>query len=341
MHEKALVIFPGALGDFICFLPALQSLARERQVDLLARTEYTDLAPETVRTRSLECHEIARLFSSGADRDEELRIFFDSYAMIWSWMGSGQPDFVRHLSILSASRARIFPFRPLAGRAHLVGYYLSCLGETRPEESRAVIALKPEALAWSDGFFRQDPLQGKRILALAPGSGAMKKNWPPEFFRTIAEWWERELGGRAVIILGPVEEERRELEDFSDHKLLVVSGISLAKVAALLSGCDLYLGNDSGVTHLAAALGVETVSLFGPTDPTQWRPRGRSITVITNNVGCAPCTSPAMKVCPHRKCLTTLYPRDVIAVVRGILAKSTTGNRLLDKGGGRDYSSID
>ena len=94
MEEKVLIIFPGALGDFICFFPALWRLASGREVDLFARTEYADLLPQTVRVRSLECYFISRLFAPGAEQDEELKAFFGSYGAIWSWMGKSEPDFV-------------------------------------------------------------------------------------------------------------------------------------------------------------------------------------------------------------------------------------------------------
>jgi len=72
---------------------------------------------------------------------------------------------------------------------------------------------------------------------------------------------------------GPVEEER--MADYrSWGDALLVNGLSLSQVVALLSRCDVYLGNDSGITHLAAALGIETVAIFGPTDPVQWGPPG-------------------------------------------------------------------
>ncbi len=95
VQEKILVIFPGALGDFICFLPTLQKLAEGRKVDLLARSEYAGLVPENVATRALECYEISRLFAPGAEQDERLRDFFGSYGNIYSWMASSQPQFVR------------------------------------------------------------------------------------------------------------------------------------------------------------------------------------------------------------------------------------------------------
>ncbi|MEK6561721.1 MAG: glycosyltransferase family 9 protein, partial [Candidatus Binatota bacterium] len=73
------------------------------------------------------------------------------------------------------------------------------------------------------------------------------------------------------------------------------------------------------VTHLAAAVGAKTVALFGPTDPVQWAPRGKRVTVITRNVECSPCLSSVMKSCLHHKCLTALSPDYVIGRLKELL----------------------
>ena len=316
--EKVSVIFPGALGDFICFLPALRELVRGREADLFARTEYGELLPATVRTRSLERYEVRRLFVPGAGSDEGLKHFFGSYSCIYSWMGSGQKDFVRNLKALCDGRLKVFPFLPTGSRIHMVDYFLSCLGIESPKEVPQDIPIKSDALAWCRWFWRQSGLEGKKVLILSPGSGARAKNWPREFYMAVAEWWEKRFNGLTVVILGPVEEER---ERDGDHwgRARIVRGVELGKVAALISRCDLYLGNDSGVSHLASALGVETVALFGPTDPLQWALRGKRHTVITQNVECSPCLPPVMNSCPHRKCLTMLSPDYVIRRLEKLL----------------------
>jgi ADP-heptose:LPS heptosyltransferase len=311
---KILVIFPGALGDFVCFLPALERLAAGRGVDLLAKSEYRDLVPPAVATRSLECYEITRLFVPGAGKDERLKRFFGSYESIYSWMGSGHPDFIRRLQRLSAGRLKIFPFLPAESPTHATDHYLSCLGENHMRHVFPTVRLKSDALHWGRRFWLQHGLEKGKVLALAPGSGAREKNWPAEFYKVVIEWWEKRFGGKIIVVLGPVEEQKGETGNDWGHTL-VAQGLDLAKVAALLSRCDLYLGNDSGVTHIAAALGVESVALFGPTAPGQWAPRGKKVTVVTKNVECSPCDRAVMKVCPHRKCLTMLGPGEVIPIL--------------------------
>jgi ADP-heptose:LPS heptosyltransferase len=333
--QRSLVIFPGALGDFLCFLPTLRFLSRGKEVDLLAHSEFADLLSPAVKVCALERYEIRRLFVPGSNREERLRDFFSAYSTIFSWMGSGQSTFVQELNEVSQGRARVFPFQPAQTRRHQSEYYLACVGDPSREIGNPEISLKPEAVAWSERYWQEHFLKGKPVMTLAPGSGAREKNWPDASFRTVADWWRRRTCGAVVVILGPVEEERGDYAALC-QEAVVARNLTLGKLGALLARSDLYLGNDSGVSHLAAALGVITAVLFGPSNVAQWAPRGKNVTVVAHHVECAPCTVPIMKSCPHRKCLTTLAPGYVIKKLAALAPKR--GH--LDKGGGRDYSNF-
>jgi ADP-heptose:LPS heptosyltransferase len=309
--KRRLVLFPGALGDFVCFLPALQVLSQGEQVHLLAHSEFADLVSPAVSVGSLERYEIHRLFVPGAAQEKRLRDFFGAYSSIFSWMGSGQSAFVRELASVSQGRAAVFPFQPDQKRMHQADYYLACVGQPSPGTSIPEIPLKPEALAWCEGYWREHFLSGKQVIALAPGSGARQKNWPAGSFRAVADWWRQRPRGAVIVLLGPVEEERGDYTALGRGAVLV-GGLNLGQLAALLARSDLYLGNDSGVSHLAAALGVVSLVLFGPSSVDQWAPRGKHVTVVSQNAECAPCAAPIMKSCPHRKCLTTLEPEFII-----------------------------
>ncbi len=336
-QRRVLVLFPGALGDFICFLPALCALAEDACIDpstrapalaggscsgfrptglpvglhLLARSEFADLAPPSVSVASLERYEIRRLFVADARDDERVRNFFASYAAVYSWMGSEAREFVRQLESVSEGRAHIFPFRPRDRKTHQQDYYFACLDSPHGNPPLPAIAPRPQTVEWCDHFWREHSLAGRGVLTLAPGSGAAEKNWPIHFYRAIAEWWRRRTQGATVALSGPVEEERGGFDALSDC-CTTVGNLNLGQVAALLARSDVYLGNDSGITHLAAAVGVRTVALFGPSDARQWAPSGRKVVILSRNVECSPCEVSLMKYCPHRKCLTSFYPADVI-----------------------------
>lgn len=326
--DPALVFFPGALGDFICFLPTLVALAKTAFVDLYARGEFADLVPDSVRVRSIESYEINRLFVPDTASGEVLQRFFARYASIYSWLGSGNQAFVRRLQALCGERAQIFPFDSAAVERHQSEYYLSCLGIACGENLPNVV-VKPEAMIRSSEFWARHALAGRRVLIISPGSGAREKNWPVQNFATVAEWW-RSQGGEPLVIMGPVEEERGRFEALL-RRFTVARNLTLAELAAIIVRADIYLGNDSGVTHLAAALGIPTVALFGPSNLKKWRPRGRRVAILNHLLECAPCAGTLMKTCAHRSCLCALEPREVIRQLSAM-----AGTNRLDKVGGRD-----
>jgi len=320
--SRACVIFPGALGDFVCFLPALKALRRDSQIDLFARSEFADIVPSGVKVRTLECAEIGDLFIAAAPQTPSRPNCFGAYAAVYSWLGSQQPVFIRRLQSDCAGRAKIFPFRPLANIEHQADYYLRCLALPDFTACEPAIELHAEAIAWSDNFCMEHLLDRRAILAIAPGSGAREKNWPEEFFLAVAKWWRESSGGAVILLVGAVESERGGIDRLREY-CVVAGNLKLSQAAALLSRSDVYLGNDSGVTHLAAAVGVPTFALFGPSDPRQWAPRGKKVVVINRQIACSPCPNSTMQSCPHRACLTELYPDQLIAAMMPLMERAT------------------
>jgi ADP-heptose:LPS heptosyltransferase len=312
-RARVCAIFPGALGDFICFLPALQSLAIGAQVDLFARSEFAALAPPGVAAHSLERPAIRMLFVDDESSSEEGRRFFGDYSAVYSWLGSGQEHFVRRLQQAAPGRTQIFPFAPRRPQ-HRADYYLACLNESARCDRLPRLEATHEAGEWCEDFFARHGISRRPVLAIAPGSGAREKNWPEGFFLKITEWWRDEFGGATVVIVGPVEEERGGIERLL-RVCVAARGLTLAQVAALVRRSRVYLGNDSGISHLAAATGARAVVLFGPSDAAEWAPRGERVQVLSRRIECSPCAEPVMKACPHRACLTAFDPEKVFGVL--------------------------
>ena len=93
---------------------------------------------------------------------------------------------------------------------------------------------------------------------------------------------------------------------------------SMKDLAYLLSTCDLLICNNSGPLHLAAALGVPTVSMMGPTDPVLWRPNGDNQIVVRKDAGCGPCS---LGRCGTRRCMDLITVEEVFDKVRGLLER--------------------
>jgi len=279
-----LVLFPGSLGDFLCVLPALQELADSTahgMVELAARGELLGIIPRLPfvrRARSLESGIFAQLFSRPGAGGEEGPVFPFPVSAVFSWFGSAHPEVEANLQRVAPGRVRSFAFFTGQEDCHAGAYYLRCVGAGGLRAPSLVLG--EEERRWLDGYWRlHDWSPSSRVLIVHPGSGGQRKRWAPEGFIRVCQWW-REKKGRVLLLLGPAEE--REAEGWRQTGGEVENTLSLLQVAALLSRADLYVGNDSGVSHLAGAVGARGVVLFGPTRPRQWRPLGGALSVIHN-----------------------------------------------------------
>jgi len=116
------------------------------------------------------------------------------------------------------------------------------------------------------------------FLAVHPGSGSSSKNWP---FDRFVEAARRSSPGRPwLLVLGPAEDDL-----VPPTGAVVARSLPLRRLGAVLARAGLFLGNDSGVAHLAAACGTRTLALFGPTDPAQWSPVGPEVRTLRAPTG--------------------------------------------------------
>ena len=178
------------------------------------------------------------------------------------------------------------------------------------------IFLRGEDHEWAEGFFRQrglDLWNLHRIIALHPGAGSRKKTWHPHRFAALGRALASD--GRALLIIqGPADEDAvgEMLRVLNGTAHLLTHNLSVIKLAALLSRASLFIGNDSGVSHLAAALGVPTVAIFGPTDPLIWAPRGERAWWLQGEASCAPCRLQQRQTCERQRCLDTIEVEDLL-----------------------------
>jgi heptosyltransferase-3 len=160
-------------------------------------------------------------------------------------------------------------------------------------------------------------------LAVAPGSGQARKNWPLAHYYEVGRALTWQFGLKVVWLAGPAEEAAlpylEALAQAQDHFFL--ANRPLARVARVLSRCRLYIGNDSGLTHLAAAVtGPEVVALFGPTDPRVWAPLGPQVHALTAPCPQAPCAAGRTIPCPESLCLEALLPETVFTTAANLLS---------------------
>ena len=276
------MLFPGALGDFLCFAEALFGLRRcsSAPLTVFARPAWTSLLDaHEFSFQSIEVRGVAELFGVG-DLDIA-REHFSAAAAIYSWTGHGDEGFAERLASMGAARTAVYPFRAFAPAEHASDYYARCLGVApAPVE----IHVGQDASAWVRGV-----LGGLRrpLLAVHAGSGSAQKNWSG--FSQLADFWRAESGS-VVEIVGPADGPALSGAD------RIVSE-ELPLVAGLLAAVDVYVGNDSGITHLAAALDVPGVALFRNGSAEHWRPRSELVRVIEAGPGCSACQGGLCREC--------------------------------------------
>jgi heptosyltransferase-2 len=211
-------------------------------------------------------------------------------------------------------------------KLHQVEYYLTflrALGWHAPSRDPALRA-SPEAverirsLLSSKGVGDQDVLVG-----LSPGAAyGPAKRWPVERFAAVADRAIRMWGAKAVVIGTEKEKDLGEtLVSAAAPGAFNFCGMTgLGDALALIKRCSLFVTNDSGLMHAAAALNVPTVAIFGSTDAVATGPRGKNARIVKHDMECAPCLKPD---CPiGYRCLLTVQPEEVWRTMEELRAKS-------------------
>ena len=215
---------------------------------------------------------------------------------------------------------------------HMVDFYAELLSfidaDLRPGAAME-LGVGREDAEWAESFLSRRGLRrGDILVGMAPGGGsswggdAFRKRWPKDRFARVAD---RLSGEYTVILLGSREE--RDICDYiynaSGKRPLNLCGrTALGRFAAVLKRCRLLITNDGGPLHMASALGVRTVSIFGPVDEKVYGPYPPSEkhTIITSGVGCRPCYKDfRYPLCQNRICLDSIEPSTVIEAARRIL----------------------
>src|SRR5579883_394256 len=264
---RGLIIFPGALGDLVCLLPTIEALRRRYpsiEFELMARSDLALFARQHLRLadgHSIDRYEVALLFRADGGEVPAATRFFGQFERIECFFASDNQTFRAALTQAARGVVSFYPFRP-PGSGHV--------GASVPSPLLAEIELQPEDVHSAERTLATLALQPQRFVLILPGSGSAKKNWPAENFALLAEKANRTVG--SVTVLGPAEEGL--LGFFSSRGLQVLNNVDLGQLAAIARLARCFIGNDSGVSHLAAASGARGVVLFGPTDPTRWHPLG-------------------------------------------------------------------
>jgi heptosyltransferase-2 len=162
--------------------------------------------------------------------------------------------------------------------------------------------------------------QGSLRIAIAPGAAyGSAKCWLPERYAELADSLIEAAGADVIIFGAPPEREMAEriVRAMKGRAINLAGQTSIGELPALLQSCQLFVGNDSGAMHVAGAVGLPVVGIFGPTDPEATRPATPQFTLIREPVSCSPCL---LRHCPiDHRCMTRISTETVFGVARALL----------------------
>lgn len=283
---RILVIRGGAIGDFILTLPAI-GLLRENfpdcHIEILGYRHIASLAAGRFyanSSRSIDYGPLAGFFNPKADLDPELCEYFAGFQQIISYIYD--PDKLFESCLRRAGVKNLIAASPKVDDSAHAAHQLA-----QPLEQMALWLEDPAARFFpspEDLAEAQKALSGLDgpFVALHPGSGSESKNWPFERWVAVLNHLAQDTRIGRILIVGGESDARQllQLRKGLPDRCTILESLPLPVLGAVFSQCALFLGHDSGVSHLAAAAGTRCLLLFGPTDPDIWAPANPEVRVL-------------------------------------------------------------
>lgn len=272
-QPQIIVLRGGALGDFILTLPALAALRTgfpESELALVAEPAWRGLALKHCGVDlffSLEDRALTGFFSAAGPLDDGWTRRFAGARCIISYLADAPEIFHRRLASTTCARIVRGPHKPDDALARHAAEQLM--------QPVLALGLKGGGGGPALGGLRRRSLS-KEILAIHPGSGSQRKNWPEERWGEWLESWVVPAGWKILMIEGEAERGRAErlAGRLPAGRVEIAAGLPLDQLVERLSWATGFVGHDSGVTHLAVAAGLPVLTLWGPTNATVWSPQG-------------------------------------------------------------------
>jgi len=281
---RVLIIRPGALGDTLMLLPALKDLSGKVAVTVVGREPGLNfIQPHVDCTMDLEACGWHRLFMEQPDR---ARLPVPDADVVAAFLTDEDGVVQRNLrAFLPHAAVYLFRSFPQDGEdIHVALYLARCLKSAGLPVAplQSIEAVRTGALCKGTKL----PEKGDKIV-LHPGSGSSKKNYPPDFWIALATRFKRHdpfEGLRPIFLLGPAETSLQAslVENLQSKDVEVVISSSSESLVEILHQAVMYVGHDSGITHLSALQCIPTIALFRKSDATQWGPLGPVVHVMEN-----------------------------------------------------------
>ena len=309
--RSVLIIHPGGLGDVLLSLPAIADIRTrypEHCMMLLAGSEVGSLlvACRLVdRALSIESGDLACLMSGAEHVSTRLQGVLKSCEYVAGWLKDRDGVLRTSLKLLGIGTILLQAPTPRKG-THQSKRFLQVLrSETDTDTTVASRLLIPEIVtALGAQCLRTVGIrENQDFVVCHPGSGSLHKCVRPDTMVTVIRGL-RQQGLVPVLVGGPADDETVEhVIQCGIHDVRIIQRHDLTAIAGVLAQAKLFVGHDSGLTHLAAALQVPTLAMFGPTDPLQWAPLGDHVRTVTG-LSCSCPTWESVRACESKSCLT-------------------------------------
>jgi heptosyltransferase-2 len=298
--NRILVIRGGAIGDFLLTLPTLKALREtypDAHIEILGYKHIAMLAENRFyaqAVRSIEYGPLSGFFAIDSELSTELADYFASFDLIISYLYDPDRIFESNLLRCGARKLVQGPAKIIENGDHAARQ----LARPVEELGKRVVDLTEKIFpSDQDRQFARTFLEGSSepIIAIHPGSGSKEKNWPVEnwiqLLSTKGGFCMSDAGNigkqtSLLVVSGEADQtQNAQLEHAWKHRnVRLARNLPLPGLAALLEH-TIFVGHDSGISHLAAAAGANCILLFGPTDPDIWAPGNENVQVLRAESG--------------------------------------------------------
>jgi heptosyltransferase-3 len=291
---KILVIRGGAIGDFILTLPVLAAIKANlpnNRLEVLGYPRIADLAVVgglADRVESIESRGVAGFFARNGLLNEYYAEYFSEFDLIISFLFDPDGFFEQNVARCSSAQFIAGPHRPdETAPLHATSCFLKPLERLAIYNADATPQLLIDRTENGPASKTKLAMSSGTWLAVHPGSGSAKKNWPETHWQILLGHLMDETDCKLLLVGGEAEENRLERlsRSLPGDRLVVADGVSLPDLAQLLGMATGFIGHDSGISHLAAAVGRPGILLWGETSVEIWRPPSLQFELIHNPDG--------------------------------------------------------
>jgi len=310
IRRTIVVIHPGGLGDVLLSLDALAILragSPHHEIVLFAGSEVGHLLVHCRmidQVLSTESGQLAALFAGREQLSDDHTAIFRRCDLVVGWLSDQSGSLGRTMRELGIPRVILRSPASTEG-PHQSERFIQTLQGESPADARSLLRFHLPEQVLKSGIEELRAIgigQAMPLIMCHPGSGSTHKCVRAETWSTLLRGCrERQL--TPVVVLGPADEQAASaVREQAVPDLPILHPRSVTMLAAILAQAQGFIGHDSGVTHLAAVLGVPTIAMFGPTDEQRWAPQGAHVTVVRGG-SCTCMNSDAVRACTEKSCL--------------------------------------